>query len=176
MNKRLALGAAVGICLAGLIWGRHVTAQTGGAAEGGARLGTAGVSRVVLGSGIPDAAPGHELSIRRVTFAPGAHIPGEIHPGMQIVYVVSGTLGLTVKGGQAEVRRALPGGAQGPVEVIAAGPSEVLVRAGDTVLEPETLVLSPRNAGNAPLIILAAALAPPGQPQSVPITQSITLP
>ncbi len=137
--------------------------------------GSKGVSRVVLGQGLPAAAPGEELSLRRVTFQPGARIPGEIHSGMQVVYVVSGTLGLVVKGGEGQVRRAAADGSQGPVKTVNASPTEVLLKAGDTILEPETLVLAPRNAGPEPLVILAASLLAVGKPQSVPITQNITI-
>jgi hypothetical protein len=87
-----------------------------------------------------------------VTFAPGVAIPGEIHPGMQIVYIVSGTLNLKVLGGEARVQRAQPDGSQGTVETFKASPTEIVLKAGDTVLESETLVLAPRNAGREPLL------------------------
>lgn len=134
-----------------------------------------GVSRVVLNQGLPSATPGWELSVRRVTFQPGARIPGEIHPGMQVLYIVSGTLNLKVLGGEAKVTRAKADGTQSAVETFKPGPNEIVLKAGDTVLEPETLVLAPRNAGNEPLVILASSLLPVGQPQSIPITQSLTV-
>ncbi len=130
-------------------------------------------SRTILAQGLPAATPGWELSLRRVTFAPGVAIPGEIHPGMQIVYIVSGTLNLKVLGGEARVQRAQPDGSQGTVETFKASPTEIALKAGDTVLESETLVLAPRNAGREPLVILAASLLPVGQPQSIDITQNI---
>ena len=132
-------------------------------------------SRAILSQGLPTGAPGWELSLRRVTFAPGVTIPGEIHPGMQIVYIVSGTLNLKVLGGEAKVTRALADGTQGAVETFKPGSNEIVLKAGDTVLEPETLVLAPRNAGKEPLVILASSLLPVGQPQSIPITQSLTV-
>lgn len=137
--------------------------------------GNKGVSRVALNQGLPSAAPGWELSVRRVTFEPGARIPGEIHPGMQVVYIVSGTLNLKVLGGEAKVTRAKADGTQSAVETFKPGPTEIILKAGDTVLEPETLVLAPRNASNVPLVILASSLLPVGQPQSIPITQSVTV-
>lgn len=132
-------------------------------------------SRVVLASGSPAAAPGWELSVRRVTFAPGVAIPGEIHPGMQVVYVVSGELTLRVLGGQAQARRALPDGSQGPVETFLPSERDLVFRAGDTVLEPETLVLAPRNAGSEPLVILASSLLPAGAPHAVYIEQDVSV-
>lgn len=81
---------------------------------------------------------------------------------MQIVYILSGTLNLKVLGGEARVQRARQNGSQGPVETFKASPTEIVLRAGDTVLEPETLVLAPHNAGREPLVILAASLLPVG--------------
>lgn len=132
-------------------------------------------SRVILGSGLPTAMPGWELSLRRVMFPPGAMVPGEIHSGMQVIYIVSGTLNLKVLGGEAQVRRVKADGSQGEVETFKPSATEVVLTAGDTVLEPETLVLAPRNAGSEPLVILTASLFPVGQPQSIEITQSITV-
>ncbi len=126
-----------------------------------------------LNQGLPSAATGWELSVRRVTFQPGARIPGEIHPGMQVVYVASGTLTLKVLGGEARVTRLKTDGTQGAAETFKASPTEITLKSGDTILESETLVLAPRNAGNTPLVILASSLLPVGQPQSVPITQNI---
>ena len=94
-------------------------ATVGARAEGNA---VHGVARVVLGAALPAAAPGQELSLRRVTFAPRASIPDEVHPGMQVVYVVSGHLGLQVLGGVALVRRVQPDGSMGPQQEIHTGP------------------------------------------------------
>ena len=158
-------------CIAGLLaafsLGTPVFAQDGG---------TAGVSRTPLGAGLPAAAPGQELSLRRVTFAPGASIPGEVHSGMQVVFVVSGRLGLQVLGREAVVRRARPDGSMGPEERLQAASSSVTLGPGDTALETETLVLHPFNAGSEPLIILAASLLQHGKPQGVPITQAVVIP
>jgi hypothetical protein len=135
-----------------------------------------GVSRVILGAGLPAAAPGQELSIRRVTFAPKASIPGEVHPGMQVIYVVSGHVDMQILGGSAFIRRVQPDGGMGPQEEVHAGPTPVHLGPGDTAVETETLVLHPSNPASEPLVILAASLLQAGKPQSVPITQSITVP
>jgi hypothetical protein len=134
------------------------------------------VSRVILGSGLPAAAPGQELSLRRVTFAPKASIPGEVHPGMQVISVVSGHLDIQVLGGAMFVRRVQSDGSMGPQEEVHAGPTPVHLGPGDTAVETETLVLHPSNPDSEPLVILAASLLQAGRPQSVPITQSITVP
>ncbi|MBB3349712.1 hypothetical protein [Sphingomonas sp. BK069] len=138
--------------------------------------GVKGVTRTVLGSGQPVAAPGLELSLRRVVFAPGATISGEVHSGMQVIYVLSGRLSLQVLGGSAMVRRALPDGSMGPATEIKAGPTPVTLRPRDTALENETLVLHPSNPSREPLVILAGSLMPIGRPQSVQITESIRIP
>ena len=138
--------------------------------------GVKGVSRTVLGSGQPVAAPGLELSLRRVVFAPGATIPGEVHSGMQVIYVLSGHLSLQVLGGSAVVRRALPDGSMGPATEVRAGPNPVTLGPGDSALENETLVLHPSNPSREPLVILAGSLMPIGKPQSVLITEPVKLP
>jgi hypothetical protein len=134
------------------------------------------VSRIILGAGLPAAAPGQELSIRRVPFAPKASIPGEVHPGMQVVYIVSGHLDMQILGGSAFIRRVQPDGAMGPQEEVHAGPAPIHLGPGDTAVETETLVLHPSNPASEPLVILAASLLQAGKPQSVPITQSMTVP
>lgn len=129
-----------------------------------------GVTRDMLGAGSPAAAAGQELSLRRVTFAPKASIPAEVHSGMQVVYVVSGHLGLQVLGGVAVVRRAQSDGNMSSPEEVRVGPKPIMLGPGDTVLESETLVLHPFNPASEPLVILAASLLQAGKPQSVPIT------
>jgi hypothetical protein len=135
-----------------------------------------GVSRVVLGSGLPVAASGQELSFRRVTFAPKANIPGEVHSGMQVIYVLSGRLDFQVLGGVAIVRRAQPDGTIGPPIEVHAGPSPVVLGPGDTAVEAETLVLHPSNPFNEPVVILTASLLPYGKTQSVQITEPVHIP
>jgi hypothetical protein len=157
----------------------HVAAGLIFASSGGALAQNAaipGVSRVILGSGLPAAAPGQELSFRRVTFAPKANIPGEVHPGMQVIYVVSGHLDIQVLGGAMFVRRVQSDGSMGPQEEVHAGPAPIHLGPGDSAVETETLVLHPSNPDSEPLVILAASLLQAGKPQSVPITQSITVP
>ncbi|TXC68017.1 cupin domain-containing protein [Sphingomonas ginsenosidivorax] len=138
--------------------------------------GVKGVTRTILGSGQPVAASGLELSLRRVVFAPGAKIPGEVHSGMQVIYVLSGRLSLRVLGGSAVVRKALPDGSMGPPMEVKAGPNPVILSPGDTALENETLVLAPSNPSKEPLVILAGSLMPVGKPQSVQITEPVSIP
>ena len=138
--------------------------------------GSPGVTRDMLGAGLPAAAPGQELGMRRVTFAPGASIPGEVHSGAQIILIVSGTLGLQVMGGEVVIRRANPDGTMGEPQTVKAGPDQLQLKPGDTALEGETLVLHPYNPGREPVMILVASLLQAGKPQSVPVTQSIVVP
>jgi len=134
------------------------------------------VSRVILGSGLPAAAQGQELSMRRVTFGPKASIPGEVHPGMQVIYVVSGHVDIQVLGGAMFVRRVQPDGSMGPPEEVHAGPTPIRLGPGDSAVETETLVLHPSNPDSEPLVIMAASLLQAGKPQSVPITQPVVIP
>jgi hypothetical protein len=134
------------------------------------------VSRVILGSGLPAAAPGQELSLRRVTFGPKANIPGEVHPGMQVIYVVSGHLDIQVLGGAMFVRRVQPDGSMAPQEEVHAGPMPIHLGPGDSAVETETLILHPSNPDSEPLVIMAASLLQAGKPQSVPITQPVVIP
>ena len=130
-------------------------------------------TRTVLGTASPKHTPGWELSVRRVTFAPGVAIPGEIHPGPQIVTIISGELTLRVLGGEAQARRVLPDGTQGPVETFGPSDRDLVFRAGDTVTEPESLILAPRNAGKEPLVILASSLLPTGMPHAIYIEGNV---
>ena len=53
----------------------------------------------LLGSGQPSLVPGHELSLRRVTIAPGGGIPAHTHPGALVIFLESGSWGYIPLGG-----------------------------------------------------------------------------
>ncbi|MGH9901079.1 MAG: hypothetical protein ACRD68_04475, partial [Pyrinomonadaceae bacterium] len=71
---------------------------------------------------------------------------------------------------KALVRRARPDGSQGEPETITPVAQEYVLRAGDTLLEPEAFVHAPRNAGSKPLVLLIAGLMPAGHAPTVFIT------
>ena len=54
-----------------------------GAATGGASQ--------PMGGGQPAAAPGLELTLRRITLAPGGRVPAHSHPGAPVIFVEAGT-------------------------------------------------------------------------------------
>ena len=124
----------------------------------------AGVTIEALGGGMPAAAPGHALSLLRVTFAPGASIPPHTQPGALVVAVESGTFGFTVTQGQAQLSRAAaPGGTPAAAEPLAPG-AEVLLGPGDAVYHDAETGHTGRNAGDEPLVLVIATLFDPTQP------------
>ena len=124
----------------------------------------AGVTIEALGGGMPAAAPGHALSLLRVTFAPGASIPPHTQPGALVVAVEAGTFGFTVTQGQAQVTRAAaPGGTPVAAEQLAPG-TEVLLGPGDAVYHDADTGHTGRNAGDGPLVLVIATLFDPNQP------------
>jgi len=125
-----------------------------------------GVTREVIGSGLPAGAPGQELVLLRFTFEPGAVIPPHIHLGMQTAYVLSGTLGYTVLCGHALVTMP-PADGNVPVTEQAVPGLELLLPAGASFTEVEGLVHVGRNAGSGPLVLLVSSLL--GNDQSASI-------
>jgi hypothetical protein len=119
--------------------------------------GIVGVSGGAIGSGLPEAAPGYELSLRRATFEPGGSVALHHHPGSLVLYIESGNLTYTVFEGEADVVRAADEGTPSATERI--GPdSEVVLTAGDWLFE-QNLVHTAVNAGDTPTVVWIAALA-----------------
>jgi len=127
-----------------------------------------GVTREVIGSGLPAGAAGQELVLLRFTFEPGAVIPPHIHPGMQTAYVLSGTLGYTVLCGYALVTMPPVDGSAPVTEQATPGP-ELLLPAGASFTEVEGLVHFGRNAGSGPLVLLVSSLLGNDQSASIPV-------
>ena len=65
--------------------------------------------REVLHSGLPEVAPGYELTLTRVTIPPGATISAHMHTGMQLAHIESGTVRYTVVSGTAPYTHELEG-------------------------------------------------------------------
>ena len=139
------------------IGGTHVAAQDATPAAG-----PVGVSATLLGSGKTTAAPGHELSLRRVTIEPGGSIPAHTHPGALVIYVESGAWGYTTLGGLAQITRAATNGTPGPTEDMPVG-EEVMLAAGDW-LYVEDPADDIRNTGDEPVVLLIAGLTRVGEP------------
>ncbi len=136
------------------------------AAQGGTSAADplAGVTIEPLGGGPPAAAPGHALSLLRVTFAPGTRVPPHTQPGALVIAVEIGSFGFTVTQGQAQVTRAATaGGTPATVEPLAPG-TEVLLGPGDAVYHDADTGHTGRNAGDGPLVLTLATLFDPDQP------------
>lgn len=115
------------------------------------------IKRTTLMQANPQAFSGWEMLFRRIILPVGAGNNGEVHPGMQIVYVESGKLSLRILGGQMKLRRA--NAKDGEFETLSA-PNEYEIFAGDTLHEPEACVHAPRNTDTEPLVLLVTSLIP----------------
>jgi quercetin dioxygenase-like cupin family protein len=124
--------------------------------------GPVGVTAELLGSGETTAAPGHELSLRRVSIAPGGGIPAHTHPGALVIYLESGTWGYTALSEGTQLTRAATNGTPGPTEEMAVG-EEIILNAGDWlyVEDPSDDI---RNAGDEPVVLFIAGLTRVGEP------------
>jgi hypothetical protein len=139
-------------------WALRATAQDATPAAAG----PVGVTAEVLGSGETTIAPGHELSLRRVTIAPGGGIPAHNHPGALVIYLESGTWGYTALGPGTQLTRAAVAGTPGPTEEMAVG-EEIVLNAGDWIYveDPADDI---RNTGDEPVVLLIAGLTRVGEP------------
>lgn len=127
-----------------------------------------GITRTSLGSASPANGPGQELSLQRVTIAPGAKLPEHFHQGTQVAHIVSGVLTYDVASGDATVTRA-----NGTSQTVRA-PATVKLRPGDGLVETQGLVHHGGNAGKRPVVIEIAALLQTGAPSSTPVGQGAT--
>ena len=121
-----------------------------------------GVTAQLMGAGQPTTTPGMELTLRRITLAPGGGLPPHSHPGALVIVVESGTWGHTALGGSAQLTRAAVGGTPTPSESVEIG-VELILTAGDALFveDPQDEV---RNAGEDDVVLLVAGLTPVGEP------------
>ncbi len=124
--------------------------------------GPVGVTAQLMGVGQPAASPGLELSLRRVTIAPGGGIPAHSHPGALVIFVEAGTWGYTALGGTAQLTRAAVAGTPTPAEALPIG-TEVILNPGDWLFveDPQDDI---RNAGSDDVVLLIAGLTRVGEP------------
>lgn len=124
--------------------------------------GPVGVTSMLLGSGQPGLVPGHELSLRRVTIAPGGGIPAHTHPGALVIYLESGTWGYIPLDGVARLTRAAVDGTPSPTEDMVVG-TETMLQPGDWIYveDPADDI---RNAGDDDVVLWIAGLTPVGEP------------
>ena len=155
-----------GLALALVVVGAVLAAGCStGSDSGGATAQAASAEPVVRdrwGATNPGNAPGQELYLEQVTIAPGARLATHYHQGTQVAHVVSGELTYNIVRGSATVLRA-----DGPEEV--AGPTVVVLRAGDGVVETPDVVHYGANDGDEPVVIVLAALLADGAPMATAI-------
>ncbi|MBA3414769.1 MAG: hypothetical protein H0U10_06055 [Chloroflexia bacterium] len=121
-----------------------------------------GVSAQLLGIGQPAAAPGLELTLRRITIAVGGSIPPHSHPGALVIFVESGAFGYTALGGTIELTRAAVDGTPAPAEEMPTG-TEVILNPGDRLFVEDPMD-DVRNAGEDELVLLVSGLTRVGEP------------
>ena len=164
MRRVTVVTSVVAVVLLGLVAvGRTAySGAQGGTPAASPAAGPVGVSAVLLGGGQPAAAPGYELTLRRITIAPGGGIPAHTHPGALVIYLESGTWGYTALGGTARLTRAAAAGTPAAAEDLPIG-TEVILTAGDVlyVEEPGDAI---RNAGDEDVVLLIAGLTRVGEP------------
>ena len=137
----------------------HATAQEGTPT---ARTGAVGTTAQLMGIGQPASAPELELSLRRITHAPGGGVAPHSHPGALVIFVEAGSLGYTALGGTALLTRAASDGTPVPAEQMPIG-TEVILTAGDWLFveDPQDDI---RNAGDDDVVLLIAGLTRVGEP------------
>lgn len=139
-----------------------IRASAQDATPAAAPAGPVGVASTLLGSGQTSLVPGYELSLRRVTIAPGGGIPAHTHPGALVIYLESGTWGYIPLAGVARLTRAAVNGTPSPTEEMVVG-NETMLNPGDWIYveDPADDI---RNAGDEPVVLWIAALTPVGEP------------
>ena len=145
-----------------------IAASTGALAVWAATAEREPVTRTILGETAPVNAPGQEMTLQRVVIDPGAELPEHFHEGTQLARIRSGVLTYHVVSGAVAVTRAdnaVGHGAGGSTEIVTA-PGTVKLRAGDTIVEDESLVHYGENRGTRTVVIELVALLHEGAPLS----------
>jgi hypothetical protein len=131
----------------------------------------------VLGAATgPSIAPELNMELARFTWMPGYVQAPHTHYGADVVHVLSGEIGWTVKNGDAQVFRATEAGTPGPTEMLSSG-SEAVLGPGDAILfdyHDGTLIHYGRTIGNAPAVMVVASLYDPSKPITVWVDENGT--
>ena len=128
------------------------------------------VTREILATGNPAAAPGEALQLVQYTIPGNITLPKHIHPGMQVSTIASGTLLYTVVEGEAYVTRA----GTGEQETITPESGETPIEPGDSLVEPAGMVHYGRNGADEPIVIITASLFEADAPPSTLVTPAAT--
>lgn len=152
---RLTVVLVLTLSALGLVAGPVAAADTGGTA--------ATATREELGDAEPLNAPGQTMYLQRVTIPPGAKLADHFHQGTQVARVVKGVLTYDVLSGTVQITRR-----DGSTESVTA-PSTTKIRAGESLVEVESLAHAGSNATKRPVVIELAALLATGAPLATPI-------
>ena len=161
-SRRTVLRGLAGAGLGALLAARWLPAAAQDATPA-APTGAVGVTVQPIGAGQPAAAPGLELTLRRLTLAPGGRLPAHTHPGTVLFVAEAGTSVYRVLGGTAQVTRAAAGGTPPPAEAIPVG-TEVILNPGDWVFADGDPSDDSRNDGTDDYVALIAGLTRVGEP------------
>lgn len=159
MRRTLILVPVLGLMLVGSVVGGRFAANARQGTPAAAPI--VGVSAALLGTGQPDAAPGHDLGLYRIVFEPGGSIADHHHPGALVVYVESGALTYAVTDGTVDVRRAAQGGTPTPADQLNAG-DETVLTAGDSLFE-QGVSHNARNDGDEPAVVWVSSVIEGGE-------------
>lgn len=118
-------------------------------------------TREVRNTGLPEMAPGYELTLTRVTIPAGAIISAHMHSGMQLAHIESGTVHYTVVSGAAPYTRNLE-------DVLQAGDA-MDFGPGDRITELPGMVHIAKNLGDEPVVIYTTSLFVIGMPTRIPV-------
>ena len=118
----------------------------------------------LLGHGLPNAAPGFDLQLYRVTLGAGAVVPPHTHPGASVVSVESGTFAFTSLEGEAYLLRAGTMATPQAEGELLAHNTEVTLTAGDSLFFPDEHGDTGYNAGDDEVVLLLANLHTEGEP------------
>jgi hypothetical protein len=153
----------IGALVLGATRGPAAARQPGTPAAGD----TSGVTTEVLGGLEPVQAPGQELYLLRVTFAPGGGVTAHVHPGATIYHLAAGELRFTLLEGEARVVRSVNGAPAADTataaEAIPVG-EEITLTAGDSVYYDGAAVQTERNDGDVPAVVLVSNLRGADEP------------
>lgn len=156
--------AAVAVAAATVIGaGPAAAADTATTTAGAASAKSSGITRDELGEAQPLNAPGQTLYLQRVTIPPGEKLVEHFHQGTQVARVVKGVLTYDVISGTAQVARR-----DGTTESVT-GPTTIRLKAGDSLVEVESLAHAGSNAGARPVVIELAALLTTGASLATPV-------
>lgn len=115
----------------------------------------------------PPGAVGRRLTLVRYTIAPKVRLASHLHPGVQMAWIVSGTLTYHVVSGAVTVSRGGKGTRDPRAIEALVGPAETTLGPGDAVMEPKDMLHFGVNHTDDPVVIMATLLTESGKELAV---------